>query len=54
MMNKTHSSTALSVTDLQLTFRGRIIAPGDPEYDSARATFYGGIDRRPSVIISVR
>ncbi len=29
---------------------GRVIAPDDPEYDQARAVFYGGIDRRPLVI----
>ena len=54
MMNKTHSPTALSIADLRSTFRGRIIAPGDPEYDSARATFYGGIDRHPAVILRVQ
>ncbi|HEX2989587.1 MAG TPA: FAD-binding oxidoreductase, partial [Anaerolineales bacterium] len=54
MINKTSSLTAISVADLRSTFKGRIIAPGDPEYDSARATFYGGIDRHPSVIIRVQ
>jgi FAD/FMN-containing dehydrogenase len=28
-----------------------VIAPGDPEYDAARTVFYGGINRRPAVII---
>jgi FAD/FMN-containing dehydrogenase len=28
-----------------------VIGPGDAEYDKARATFYGGIDRRPAAII---
>jgi FAD/FMN-containing dehydrogenase len=32
---------------------GRVIAPGHPEYDQARAVFYGGIDKRPAAIVRV-
>ena len=32
---------------------GRVIGPNDPEYDAARATFYGGTDRRPAAIVRV-
>jgi FAD/FMN-containing dehydrogenase len=32
---------------------GRVIGPGDAEYDKARATFYGGTDRRPAAIVRV-
>ena len=32
---------------------GRVIRPNDPEYDTARASFYGGIDRRPAAIVRV-
>lgn len=32
---------------------GQIVTPDDPEYDKARAVFYGGIDKRPSAIVRV-
>jgi FAD/FMN-containing dehydrogenase len=32
---------------------GRVIDPDDPEYDDARAVFYGGLDRRPAAIVQV-
>src|SRR5215213_11079624 len=47
-------SPHLSMEQLRSTFPGRVIAPGDAEYDPARSTFYGGIDRHPAVIIRVR
>ena len=46
-------SNGLSITKLQEQFNGRIIAPGDSEYDKARTVFYGGVDRHPAVIIRV-
>ena len=30
---------------------GRMIRPDDPDYDKARASFYGGSDRRPAAIV---
>ena len=53
MVNKTQQN-ALSIADLRSVFDGRVIAPGDEGYDSARTTFYGGIDHHPAVIIRVR
>lgn len=51
MVNKNNVVTDISISELRSTFAGNVIAPGDPEYDTARAVFYGGIDRHPAVII---
>ncbi|MDQ2914303.1 MAG: FAD-binding oxidoreductase [Chloroflexota bacterium] len=32
---------------------GRVIRPDDAEYDKARTSFYGGVDRRPAAIVRV-
>ena len=45
------SSTPIAIPTLRNDFKGPVIAPADPDYDAARTTFYGGIDRRPVVII---
>ena len=42
-----------STSDLRALFNGRVIAPDDPRYESARTVFYGGIDSHPSAIIRV-
>jgi FAD/FMN-containing dehydrogenase len=43
----------ISIEKLRADIRGRVIGPDDPEYDEARTVFYGGIDRRPAVIVRV-
>ncbi len=42
-----------SLSRLRAALDGRVITPGDPEYDRARTIFIGGIDRRPAVIVRV-
>jgi FAD/FMN-containing dehydrogenase len=41
----------ISVPDLRDVLSGQVIAPDDAAYDQARTVFYGGIDRRPAVIV---
>ncbi len=46
-------STTSVVERLRGEVSGQLIVPGDPEYDAARTVFYGGIDRRPALIVRV-
>lgn len=48
------SQAGISIPELRGAFDGRVIAPGDDDYDQARTVFPGGIDRRPAVIIRPR
>src|SRR2546423_2314101 len=38
------------IATLRGSLQGRVIAPGDDDYDTARTIFYGGFDRRPAAI----
>jgi len=40
-----------AVAELRAALHGRVIAPDDSGFDKARTVFYGGIDRRPAVIV---
>jgi len=43
-----------SVSKVRSMFDGRVIASNDASYDEARAVFYGGIDRRPALIVQAK
>ena len=45
------SQVGVSIPQLRAAINGRVIAPGDPEYDEARTVFSGEFDRRPAIII---
>ncbi len=41
------------MNDLRAKIKGRVIMPGDADYAQACTIFYGGIDRKPAVIVRV-
>jgi FAD/FMN-containing dehydrogenase len=45
--------TTISIDKLRTDVAGRVIDPEDTGYDEARTVFYGGIDKRPAVIVRV-
>jgi FAD/FMN-containing dehydrogenase len=59
MTKQTHSTspetnpTTISIPQLRAVLNGRVITPDEASYDEARAVFYGGIDRRPALIVRV-
>jgi FAD/FMN-containing dehydrogenase len=48
-----HVRGATSIPQLRAALKGQVITPDDAGYDKARTIFYGGIDRRPAVIVRV-
>jgi FAD/FMN-containing dehydrogenase len=47
------NNNTLSIRDLRNEIKGRVIAPDDAEYDTARTVVSGGFNRRPAVIVRV-
>jgi FAD/FMN-containing dehydrogenase len=39
------------VSDLRAALDGQVIGPGEAGYEESRTLFYGGIDRRPAVVV---
>ena len=52
-MGSTNGQNGELALRLSKDVEGRVIAPGDAEYDEARAVFYGGLDKRPAAIVRV-
>ena len=47
------SPSSISIPELRKGLTGRVIAPGDDDYDEVRTIVYGGFDRRPAAIALV-
>src|SRR5947199_7368860 len=41
---------ASALTELETSFRGERVRPGDPSYDEHRKVWNGSIDRRPALV----
>jgi FAD/FMN-containing dehydrogenase len=50
-VDRTSAEERISIPQLHAVLNGRVIASGDAGYDERRTVFYGGIDRRPAVIV---
>ena len=49
-MQSNHAQRATPTT-LPSNVKGRVIVPGDADYDASRSVFYGDLDRRPGFIV---
>jgi len=53
-MTTSAAMTTAPYEELAAAVRGRLIRPGDPEYDQTRAVYNGMIDKRPAAIVRCR
>ena len=44
-------AAGIAIPELRAALNGRVLGPDDAGYHAARTVFYGGIDRRPAVIV---
>ena len=60
MTKQTHSTSpdtnpiTVSNPQLRASLNGRVITPEDATHDAARTVFYGGINRRPALIVRAK
>ncbi|MFA9429881.1 FAD-binding oxidoreductase [Egicoccus sp. AB-alg2] len=47
----TPSVLPIALDDVRRSVRGDVLAPDHPDYDAARTLYYGGLDRRPALIV---
>jgi FAD/FMN-containing dehydrogenase len=47
------NAASISIPQLRAALKGRVITPGEADYDQARTVFYGWVDRRPALIVRV-
>lgn len=48
------SLSASAISTLAAVLHGRLVQPGDPDYDTARQVYNGMIDRRPALLVYAR
>ena len=53
LVQSSKTMSTISIQQLQDDLNGRVIGPGDAEYDEARTIFYGGFERKPAVVVRV-
>ena len=47
------ATSAITTKQLRSLIRGRVIEPGDPDYDEMRKVFVGGVDKHPAFVVRV-
>ena len=51
LMNKTTDSEFSTINEFRARLRGKLLRPGDDEYNSARQVWNGMIDKHPALIV---
>src|ERR1700675_4590787 len=53
-MNDVADTAKRPLDALATRMPGRVVRPGDKDYDAARTIFYGGHDKRPAAVVRVK